>query len=201
MTTPSTARRSAWLAARLWGAWLTDAAPATTTTTTTGAFASRAFATFSSTRTCMRFPWQLTGTLSPCALRSPAAPRLPWKPPRSSSRPAGTRAFSEGGASSGGAQQQSAGAAASSGGRGAKSPISFNSMILGVAAFLGIVAVAQHKAQERVDDMMKRSQQVVGKAAVGGPFALIDQVRSRRSWSKGGLPCCLEFHPSPSRCG
>ncbi|KAI8469657.1 MAG: cytochrome c oxidase assembly factor [Monoraphidium minutum] len=48
-------------------------------------------------------------------------------------------------------------------------------MLLGVAAFLGVVAVAQHKAQERVDGMMKRSQQVVGKAAVGGPFSLTDQ--------------------------
>jgi hypothetical protein len=52
-------------------------------------------------------------------------------------------------------------------------------MLIGVAAFLGVVAVAQHKAQERVDAMMKRSQQVVGKAAVGGPFKLVDQVGGR----------------------
>ncbi|KIZ04783.1 Synthesis of cytochrome c oxidase [Monoraphidium neglectum] len=48
-------------------------------------------------------------------------------------------------------------------------------MLVGVAAFLGVVAFAQHTAKERVDDMMKRSQKVVGKAAVGGPFALTDQ--------------------------
>jgi protein SCO1/2 len=47
-------------------------------------------------------------------------------------------------------------------------------MLLGLAAFLGIVAVAQQKAQDKVQGMMQRSQQVVGKAAVGGPFSLID---------------------------
>lgn len=97
-----------------------------------------------------------------------AAPRLQWRPPGPAS---GARCFSEGGT----AQQQAAAGAPGPAGRGGKSPISFNSMILGVAAFLGIVAVAQHKAQERVDDMMRRSQKVVGKAAVGGPFALVDQ--------------------------
>lgn len=60
-------------------------------------------------------------------------------------------------------------------GSGKKSPISFNSMILAVGAFLAIVAVAQNKAQKKVEGMMQRSQEVVGKAAVGGPFTLTDQ--------------------------
>ncbi|GBF88210.1 hypothetical protein Rsub_00922 [Raphidocelis subcapitata] len=92
----------------------------------------------------------------------PAGPRLP---------PQGARCFSA--EASGAAAPAGSGGSSSSGGGG--SPISFASMLIGVAAFLGIVAVAQHKAQERVDDMMRRSQQVVGKAAVGGPFSLVDQ--------------------------
>jgi len=57
---------------------------------------------------------------------------------------------------------------------GQKSPLSFNSMVAGLALFLGIVAVAQSTADKRVGDMMQKSQQVAGKAAVGGPFRLID---------------------------
>lgn len=60
-------------------------------------------------------------------------------------------------------------------GSGKKSPITFNSMLLGVGAFLAVVAVAQNKAQKKVEGMMQRSQEVVGKAAVGGPFTLTDQ--------------------------
>lgn len=60
-------------------------------------------------------------------------------------------------------------------GSGKKSPISFNSMILAVGAFLAVVAIAQNKAQKKVEGMMQRSQEVVGKAAVGGPFTLTDQ--------------------------
>eukprot|EP00877_Chromochloris_zofingiensis_P010364 jgi/Chrzof1/5581/Cz16g08020.t1 len=48
-------------------------------------------------------------------------------------------------------------------------------MFLTLAAFLGIVAVAQNHSQQKVQNMMKQSQAVVGKAAVGGPFSLIDQ--------------------------
>eukprot|EP00775_Hariotina_reticulata_P007260 gene7260-7473_t len=67
-------------------------------------------------------------------------------------------------------------AAAQSGrGSGRKSPITFNSMLLGLGAFLAVVAVAQNKAQQKVEGMMQRSQEVVGRAAVGGPFSLIDQ--------------------------
>jgi protein SCO1/2 len=47
-------------------------------------------------------------------------------------------------------------------------------MVAGLAVFLGIVAFAQGTADKRVGDMMKKSQQVAGKAAVGGPFKLID---------------------------
>eukprot|EP00879_Flechtneria_rotunda_P004816 GHRR01005089.1.p1 GENE.GHRR01005089.1~~GHRR01005089.1.p1 ORF type:complete len:313 (+),score=96.78 GHRR01005089.1:264-1202(+) len=70
-----------------------------------------------------------------------------------------------------------ASAAAQSAGKGAgrKSPITFNGMLLGVGAFLAVVAVAQNKAQQKVEGMMQRSQEVVGKAAVGGPFSLVDQ--------------------------
>lgn len=60
-------------------------------------------------------------------------------------------------------------------GSGKKSPITFNSMILAVGAFLAVVAFAQNKAQKKVEGMMQRSQEVVGKAAVGGPFTLTDQ--------------------------
>lgn len=66
-------------------------------------------------------------------------------------------------------------AAASGKGTGKKSPITFNSMLLGVGCFLAVVAVAQNKAQQKVEGMMQRSQEVVGKAAVGGPFTLTDQ--------------------------
>lgn len=71
-------------------------------------------------------------------------------------------------------------AAAGEGGTGAKgsgrkSPITFNSMLVGVGCFLAVVAVAQNKAQKKVEGMMQRSQEVVGKAAVGGPFSLVDQ--------------------------
>jgi hypothetical protein len=66
-------------------------------------------------------------------------------------------------------------AAAAGKGTGKKSPITFNSMLLGVGCFLAVVAVAQNKAQQKVEGMMQRSQEVVGKAAVGGPFTLIDQ--------------------------
>lgn len=68
-----------------------------------------------------------------------------------------------------------AAAAGGAKGSGKKSPITFNSMLLGVGAFLAVVAVAQNKAQEKVEGMMQRSQEVVGKAAVGGPFTLTDQ--------------------------
>lgn len=61
------------------------------------------------------------------------------------------------------------------GGTGKKSPITFNSMLIGVGAFLALVAVAQNKAQQKVEGMMQKSQEVVGKAAVGGPFSLTDQ--------------------------
>jgi protein SCO1/2 len=47
-------------------------------------------------------------------------------------------------------------------------------MLLGLACFLGVVAVAQQKAQDKVQNMMQKSQQVAGRAAVGGPFTLID---------------------------
>jgi hypothetical protein len=47
-------------------------------------------------------------------------------------------------------------------------------MLLGVGAFLAVVAVAQNQAQQKVEGMMQRSQEVVGKAAVGGPFTLVD---------------------------
>jgi len=57
---------------------------------------------------------------------------------------------------------------------GQKSPLSFNSMVAGLAVFLGLVAFAQGTADKRVGDMMQKSQQVAGKAAVGGPFRLID---------------------------
>lgn len=70
---------------------------------------------------------------------------------------------------------ESASQAAGSKATGKKSPITFNSMLLGVGAFLAVVAVAQNKAQQKVEGMMQRSQEVVGKAAVGGPFSLIDQ--------------------------
>jgi hypothetical protein len=66
-------------------------------------------------------------------------------------------------------------AAGSTRGSGKKSPITFNSMMLGVGAFLVVVAVAQNKAQKKVEGMMQRSQEVAGKAAVGGPFTLTDQ--------------------------
>lgn len=78
------------------------------------------------------------------------------------------------------AAQAAGGSGASSGGvstkgSGKKSPITFNSMILAVGAFLAVVAFAQNKAQKKVEGMMQRSQEVVGKAAVGGPFTLTDQ--------------------------
>lgn len=66
-------------------------------------------------------------------------------------------------------------AGSSSKGTGKKSPMTFNSMLVGVGAFLAVVAVAQNKAQQKVEGMMQRSQEVVGKAAVGGPFTLTDQ--------------------------
>jgi hypothetical protein len=66
-------------------------------------------------------------------------------------------------------------AGSTSKGSGKKSPITFNSMLVGVGAFLAVVAVAQNKAQQKVEGMMQRSQEVVGKAAVGGPFTLTDQ--------------------------
>jgi SCO1/SenC len=58
---------------------------------------------------------------------------------------------------------------------GRRSPITFHSMLLGMGAFLGVVALAQNRAQQKVEGMMQRSQEVVGRASVGGPFELIDQ--------------------------
>lgn len=77
----------------------------------------------------------------------------------------------------GGGQAAAAGGGAAGGGKGTgkKSPISFNGMLWGVGAFLAIVAIAQNKAQQKVEGMMQRSQEVAGKAAVGGPFTLTDQ--------------------------
>ncbi|KAF8065658.1 HCC1 [Scenedesmus sp. PABB004] len=80
-----------------------------------------------------------------------------------------------GGAGAGAAAGAGGGAAAGGGGAGRKSPITFNSMLVGIGCFLAVVAAAQNKAQQKVEGMMQRSQEVVGKAAVGGPFALIDQ--------------------------
>lgn len=68
-----------------------------------------------------------------------------------------------------------AAAGSSTRGSGKKSPITFNSMLLGAGIFLAVVAVAQNNAQKKVEGMMQRSQEVVGKAAVGGPFSLTDQ--------------------------
>jgi protein SCO1 len=76
-------------------------------------------------------------------------------------------------------QQAAASPSTSSTPWGQKSPLSFNSMVAGLALFLGIVAVAQTKADKRVGDMMQKSQQVAGKAAVGGPFRLIEHTRGK----------------------
>jgi len=118
--------------------------------------------------------WRLLTAAAATPSRAGAAQQhLPWRRPHAPPHAlASTRCFSS---------QAPAGPSSSGGrgGAGGKSPVTFNSMLIGVAAFLGLVAVAQNTAKERVDDMMQRSQQVVGKAAVGGPFALIDQVRAR----------------------
>jgi hypothetical protein len=116
-----------------------------------------------------------------------SAPRLPLRtskcPTTTTTTSSSRRLFSAevGGSSGGGGPAASTSTTATSGGGGGgggsgrKSPITFNSMLLAAAAFLGVVAVAQHKAQERVEGMMQKSQKVVGKAAVGGPFSLVDQ--------------------------
>jgi hypothetical protein len=45
----------------------------------------------------------------------------------------------------------------------------------------GVIAVTRSYEEKQVQGMMARSQQVVGKAAVGGPFTLTDQVRAARA--------------------
>uniref|UniRef100_A0A7S0WQF2 Thioredoxin domain-containing protein n=1 Tax=Chlamydomonas leiostraca TaxID=1034604 RepID=A0A7S0WQF2_9CHLO len=65
--------------------------------------------------------------------------------------------------------QQSAG-----GGWGNKPPVSMQTLLLSlIAGAAGLSAVKAYKDQ-KVQQVMVQSQQVVGKAAVGGPFELID---------------------------
>jgi len=52
-------------------------------------------------------------------------------------------------------------------------------MVAGLGVFLGVVALAQGTADKRVGDMMAKSQQVAGKAAVGGPFRLTEGASAR----------------------
>jgi hypothetical protein len=89
-----------------------------------------------------------------------------WAPARMFSQ----QAAGEGAGSAGG------GSSSGSGGSGQLSPFNFRNLFITMAVGAGVVAVAKNYEQERVQGMMAKSQQVAGKAAVGGPFALIDQV-------------------------
>lgn len=56
-----------------------------------------------------------------------------------------------------------------------QAPVTFRSLMLTLFAGAGVVAVARHYQQEKVQQMMVKTQETVGKAAVGGPFSLTDQ--------------------------
>jgi protein SCO1 len=56
-----------------------------------------------------------------------------------------------------------------------KGPVSFKTLLVTLFAGAGIVAGARAYEQTKVQNISAKSQQVVGKAAVGGPFRLIDQ--------------------------
>lgn len=63
-----------------------------------------------------------------------------------------------------------------SGPTGQMNPITFKTMFLTLFAGAGVIAIARSYEDQKLQGMMARSQQVAGKAAVGGPFDLIDQV-------------------------
>ncbi len=88
----------------------------------------------------------------------------PWAPLRRySTAPGGPEPSGSGSGSS------------SSSSSGRASPITFRSMFLALFAGAGVVAAARHFETQKTQDLAQRTQAVVGKAAVGGPFALIDQ--------------------------
>lgn len=54
-------------------------------------------------------------------------------------------------------------------------PVSFKQMIIALIVGAGVVSAAKTYNDQKVQRVMAQSQQVAGKAAVGGPFNLIDQ--------------------------
>lgn len=58
---------------------------------------------------------------------------------------------------------------------GKLSPITLRNFVLTLLAGAGVVATARYYEQEKLKSRMNKTQQVAGKAAVGGPFSLVDQ--------------------------
>lgn len=73
---------------------------------------------------------------------------------------------------------QQAGAAGGAGGAkprfNPEGPITFRSLMVTLFAGAGIVAAARAYQQDKMQERMAKTQETVGKAAVGGPFRLVD---------------------------
>jgi len=54
-------------------------------------------------------------------------------------------------------------------------PVSINTLLMTLMAGAGVIYVAKQYKTEKLQEVMNQSQQVVGKASVGGPFSLTNQ--------------------------